>query len=129
MIEKLIIMITLRKDPFLGMIDDIFDSSRLRTSPQVSITKDEVEYKVLISVPGLTKDDLKITIKDRVIKINYDKEEKTETNTFVESFSKTYSLPDNVKEKDIEGKVENGVLILSLPFDKKKPLERVLSLN
>ena len=127
--KKLIIMITLRKDPFLGMIDDIFDSSRLRTSPQVSITKDEVEYKVLLSVPGLSKDDLKITIKDRVIKIDYDKEEKTETNGFVESFSKTYSLPDNVKEKDIEGKVENGVLILSLPFDRKKPLERVLSLN
>jgi HSP20 family protein len=122
-------MITLRKDPFFSMIDEVFDSSRLRTSPQVSITKDDMEYKVLLSVPGLSKDDLKITIKDRVIKIDYVKDEKTETNTFVESFSKTYSLPDNVKEKDIEGKVENGVLLLSLPFDKKKPLERVLSLN
>jgi HSP20 family molecular chaperone IbpA len=45
------------------------------------------------------------------------------------SFTKSYSLPDDVKEKDVEGKVENGILVLTLPLDKKKPLERVISLN
>jgi hypothetical protein len=40
-----------------------------------------------------------------------------------------YNIPEDVKEKEIEGKVENGVLILSLPIDKKKSLERLISLN
>ena len=61
--------------------------------------------------------------------ISYSKEEKSETSHFVNSFTKSYSLPDDVKEKDVEGKVENGILELTLPIDKKKPLERIISLN
>ena len=57
------------------------------------------------------------------------KEEKNETTHFVNSFIKSYSLPDDVKEKDVEGRVENGILELTLPLDKKKPLERIISLN
>ena len=39
------------------------------------------------------------------------------------------SFDSFVKEKDIIGKVENGVLILTLPIDRKKSLERTISLN
>ena len=122
-------MIHLFKDPFFNTIDDMFDSTKFRTSPQVNVTKTEFGYKVLMSVPGLTKDDLKITIKDSILKISYLKEDKDETSHFVNSFSKSYSLPETIKEKDIEGKVENGILEILLPLDKKKPSERVLSLN
>ena len=116
-------MITLFKDPFFNTMDDVFESSRFKTLPQVNVTKNETEYKVLMSVPGLTKEDLKITIKDGIVKISYLKEDKDETSHFVNSFTKSYTLPENVKEKDIEGKVENGVLTISLPIDKKKNLE------
>ena len=124
-----IIMITLFKDPFFNTLDSVFEQTRVGTSPQINVTKNETEYKVLMSVPGLTKEDLKITIKDGIIKISYSKEEKSETFHFVNSFNKSYSLPDDVKEKDVEGKVENGILELTLPIDKKKPLERIISLN
>ena len=127
--KNYIIMITLFKDPFFNTMDDVFESSRFKTLPQVNVTKNETEYKVLMSVPGLTKEDLKITIKDGIVKISYLKEDKDETSHFVNSFTKSYTLPENVKEKDIEGKVENGILELTLPLDKKKPLERILSLN
>jgi HSP20 family protein len=122
-------MITLFKDPFFSTIDNVFESTRFGNHPQINVTKNEVEYKVLMSVPGLTKEDLKITIKDGIIKISYSRDEKNETSYFVDSFSKSYSLPDNVKEKDIEGKVENGILELTLPIERKKPLERIISLN
>jgi HSP20 family protein len=107
----------------------VIEQSSLGTTPLISVTKNETEYKVLMSVPGLTKEDLKISIKDGIIKISYSKEEKSETSHFMNSFTKSYSLPDDVKEKDVEGKVENGILVLTLPLDKKKPLERVISLN
>ena len=63
------------------------------------------------------------------MKISFEKEETNEKNQFVSNFVRSYDIPDDVKEKDIEGKVENGVLELTLPIDKKKSIERLISLN
>jgi len=118
-------MITLFKDPFFNN----FDTKRFLSTPETNINKDEFGYTVQISVPGLTKDDLKISTKEGVLTISYKKEEGNDTQHFIGSFVKSYNIPEDVKERDIEGKVENGVLTLSLPIDKKKTLERLISLN
>jgi len=123
-------MITLFKDPLFDVFDKVFETSYVGTSvPQVNISKTESDYKVLMSVPGLTKEDIKITTKDNVLTISFETEEKTDKTRFVSGFRKSYILPDDVKEKDIIGKVENGILELILPKDKKKTLERLISLN
>jgi HSP20 family protein len=122
-------MITLFKDPFFNSFDDVFETSKIRNTPKVDVDKDDYGYTIQMSVPGLTKDDLKILIKDGVLSITHEKSEKTENLKFVSSFKRMYTIPDDVKEKDIVGKVENGVLYLSLPIDKKKPSERLISLN
>lgn len=122
-------MITLFKDPFFQGFDSVFETSKLIKAPETKVQKNETEYVVSISVPGLSKDDLKISTKEGILKISFEKEEKDEDKYFVSSFVKSYRIPDDVKEKDIEGKVENGVLILTLPLDKKKSLERLISLN
>ena len=121
-------MITLFKDPFFEAIDRAFDSNR-HYGTQTNIRKNESEYKLLLSVPGLTKDDLKISTKEGIITISFEKGEKDERVHFVNNFIKSYNIPDDVKEKDIVGKVENGILELVLPIDKKKSLERLISLN
>lgn len=122
-------MITLFRDPFFDVVDKVFDTTNGVITPQSKIRKNESEYKVLLSVPGLTKEDLKISTKDGILKISFEKEEKDEKTYFVNNFIKSYTIPDDVKEKDIVGKVENGVLELTLPIDKKKSLERLISLN
>jgi HSP20 family protein len=122
-------MITLFKDPFFQGLESAFETNRFMRIPETKISKTETEYKVEVGVPGLTKDDLKITTKDGVLRISFEKEEKDERNHFVTNFAKSYNVPDDVKEKDILGKVENGVLILTLPIDKKKSIERLISLN
>lgn len=121
-------MIKLFNDPFFTAFDKALENKFL-SSPETNIQKTDDEYVVSISVPGLTKDDLKISIKDSILKISYEKTENDKKIYFIESFVKTYSIPENVKERDIEGRVENGVLTLSLPLDKKKPVERLISLN
>jgi HSP20 family protein len=118
-------MITLFKDPFFRG----FDTRGYLSTPETNVEKDELGYKVSISVPGLTKEDLKISIKEGTLKVLYEKEDSDQQNYFIGSFVKSYNIPEDVKEKDIEGKVENGVLTLSLPIDKKKSLERIISLN
>ena len=118
-------MITLFKDPFFTGLD----TNRFLSTPETNITKTETEYSVSISVPGLTKDNLKISTKEGILKIIYEKQEGDKTRHFVGSFVKSYNIPDDVKEKDIVGKVENGILEITLPIDKKKSLERLISLN
>lgn len=122
-------MITLFKDPFFMGLDRVFENPYSTVSPKINVRKTENEYKIMISVPGLTKEDLEISTKDGLLKISYEKEETNETNYFVSNFVKTYSIPDDVKEKDIVGKVENGVLELTLPIDRKKLLWKTISLN
>ena len=122
-------MITLFKDPFFQGFESAFDTSKFLKTPETKVSKSETEYKVSISVPGLTKDDLKISTKEGILKISFEKEESDDVHHFMGSFIKSYSIPDDVKEKDIIGKVENGVLELILPIDKKKSIERFISLN
>jgi HSP20 family protein len=123
-------MITLFKDPLFDVFDKVFDTSYVgAATPQINITKNENGYKLLMSVPGLSKEDIKITTKEGVITISFEKEEKSEKTYFISSFKKSYTLPEDVKEKDIEGKVENGILELKFPIEKKKNLERLISLN
>ena len=117
-------MITLFKDPFFQG----FDSKFLKT-PETNIVKDETGYVLSISVPGLTKEDLKISTKESVLRISFEKTEGDNSHYFVSSFTKSYNIPDDVQEKNIEGKVENGVLTISLPIDKRKSIERLISLN
>lgn len=122
-------MITLFKDPFFDVMDKMFETSVGVITPQTKIRKTESEYKILVSVPGLTKEDLKISTKDGVLKISFESNKDVTDLGFVGDFNKTYTIPDDVKEKDILGKVENGVLELTLPIDKKKSIERLISLN
>ena len=128
-LHKKYIMITLFKNPIFQDFENAFETSRFIKTPETKINKTETEYKIQISVPGLTKDDLKILVKEGVLKISFEKEETNEKNQFVSNFVRSYDIPDDVKEKDIEGKVENGVLELTLPIDKKKSIERLTSLN
>lgn len=122
-------MITLFKDSFFQGFESAFDTSKFLKTPETRVQKNETEYNVSISVPGLTKEDLKISTKEGILRILFEKGEKDERNYFTTSFVKSYNIPDDVKEKDIVGKVENGVLELTLPIDKKKSIERLISLN
>lgn len=122
-------MITLFKDPLFSIWDPSVDHNVMGKTPQVDIQKTEDEYKLLMGIPGLTKEDLVITTLDGVLKISYEKKEETENTIFVNTFTKTYTLPDNIKEGDINGVVKDGVLELKIPIDKKKTRERLISLN
>jgi HSP20 family protein len=125
--------ITLFKDPVFSVFNEILNSSNSfvnsTSMPQSKIKKNEGNYQIFISVPGLTKNDLKIGVKEGLLKISYEKEESLENSSFVSTFVKTYTLPENTIEDEIKGKVENGILEITIPIQKKKSLEKLISLN
>ena len=115
---------------------DLFGSSLLNPSFYETITRttnvsdNETEYVIRISVPGLTKDDINTKLKNGILEIYYEEDKSKETPViFTKPFSKSYELPNDSDEKNIVGKVENGVLELIIPKIKKKALERFIAIN
>lgn len=117
-------------------LDKIFDSffnnyvdyGTLNTSKSVKLKSDDESYKVAVAVPGLSKEDIKISTKDGLLNVSFDGFEKTDNLVFVEKFKKTYTIPEDVDEKSITAKVENGVLTILLPKGKKKISERLITI-
>lgn len=125
-------MLALRKDPFfVDLFDKLFETPSYvgNNYRKSNILDNENEYKVQLAVPGLTKDDVKITIKDSMLKISH---EKTETDDktfyFTNSFVKEYYIPDDGDEEKIKAKVENGILEIDIPKSKEKKNEKYIEI-
>lgn len=121
-------------DPFINIIDRFFDTpsfvDKSYTKRSNVMTTDE-DYKIQLAVPGLTKEDVKISIEDSVITISHDKKETDDkTYYFTSSFKKQYTLPDDIDDESIASKMENGVLEITIPRIKKKKLnERFIEIK
>jgi HSP20 family protein len=91
--------------------------------PQIDISGDEKQYEIVLDAPGLSEEDLAIEVKDDVLTIRGEKEEKHEQDDKefyrVErsygSFQRTLSLPTDANADDIQAKLTNGVLTLRIP--------------
>ena len=100
--------------------DSFFNDTYLRKSwvPSVNVKEDEKCYELDFAVPGLKKDDFKIEVDRGVLTISAEstseKEETDKKYTRKEynysSFSRSFTLPDNVNEEQLEAKYEDGVL-------------------
>jgi HSP20 family protein len=124
-------MLIFRNDPFFNLVDTFFEGTKNKsTNGYVSTyrTEDENEYKVEFVVPGLTKKDITVLLDGDLLKVSYEKPEDS-TNTFIDSFERTYTLPENINEKKIDAKVENGILTIRLPKLQKKSTQREISIT
>jgi HSP20 family protein len=106
------------------------------TLPSVNIKETEKEFILEMAAPGLERKDFKIEVENNVLSISAEKEEKKEEKTedytrkefAYNSFSRTFTLPDNVKE-NIDAKYENGILMIAIPkkeITPVKPAKKIL---
>jgi len=102
-------------------------------SPRVDITEDDNNLFVHAELPGLAKDQVKVSVnEERLMTITGEKkkQEKVEGKSYIRternfgSFSRSFSLPDYIDVENINAKFENGVLELSLKkIEPPKPKE------
>ena len=114
-------------DDFFKPWNELFDNSRFwgraATVPAVNIIDNKNEYKVTLAAPGLKREDFKIDVENNMLTISAEKEEKKEEKDEryarreynYTSFSRSFTLPENIKQDAIEAKYEDGVLKLMLP--------------
>ena len=119
---------TLLFDDFFKPWNEWFDNGgnlwgRTLSVPSVNITEDQNEFQVSLAVPGMKKEDFKIDVNNNILTISSEKEDEKEEKEkrytrreySYTSFSRSFTLPDEVNKEKIEARYENGILKLSLP--------------
>ena len=114
------------------------------SEPKMNIIENKENYLIQYSVPGLKKEDLKISIDaegNLVVEMNKEshKEERKENNVrylrrefTTEQFRNTLVLPEDIHRDQITAKVENGILEVTLPrvtVEEKKALVQNIEVN
>lgn len=100
--------------------------------PRVDIAEDEDNITVTADIPGMKKDDIKITLTDNTLTISGEKkikrDEKKENYHRVEricgTFSRSFFIPSSVDSEKISASYKDGVLKITLPKkEEAKPKE------
>ncbi len=93
-------------------------------TPRIDISEDDKHIYVEAEIPGVKKEDLKLTLEDNILTIEGEKkfeEEKKEKNFFRNerifgTFKRAFTLPVEVNPDKINAKFDNG--LLKITFDK-----------
>jgi len=115
---------------------DVQDEGNLIPSvwtPAVDVAEHENQYIVKVELPGVAKDDVKITMQEDVLTIRGEKKQETETKDSnfhrVErsygSFQRSFSLPTRVKNETIEASYKDGILTVALPKAEEAKLKQI----
>jgi HSP20 family protein len=129
---------------FSNLIDRFFNESVSRAGgsaysfvPRVDIVEAEKAFEIHVAVPGMNKEDFKLDLNDSLLTISGERKftnEKKENNfhsieTQYGSFSRSFTLPENVDANNISAKYVNGILEITVPKDEKKTLKTTIKVN
>lgn len=95
--------------------------------PRIDVAEGEKEITVTAELPGLSKDDVGITLTNNLLTINGEKKRETEDNKenyhLIErsfgAFCRTVALPTEVDTEKIEAVFKDGVLNVRIPKSEK----------
>jgi HSP20 family protein len=102
-------------------------------NPAVDIVEEDQAYQVHVELPGLSKDDIKLNIKDNYLSISGEKkrESKVEeknyqrTERIFGSFQRNFRLSDSVEVDKIEAEFKDGVLNIVIPKKKESLAKQI----
>ena len=123
---------TLARDPFFRVFDSMLNNQDLLPSeevsnrtwmPPVDIQETADSYRLTAELPGLTRDDINITLENNVLRLTgerkFEKDAKKDGYHRIErtygAFSRAFTLPSQVNHEKVEAAFENGLLTISVP--------------
>ena len=114
-------------DSFVSDFPTLYERSSSWT-PNFEVLNTDNSYRIRADLPGMIKNDVNIEITNNTLKISGERvNETTESNDYNYSelsygqFSKTFTLPDDVRKSEIKASMKAGVLALEIP--RVKPIK------
>ncbi len=103
-------------------------------TPLVDITEDEKEFLLKVELPGVSREDVKVTVTDGVLYLTgerrFEKDEKEKKHHRIEraygSFMRSFTLPEATPADKVAAEFKDGVLLVHLPktsTPKPSPME------
>lgn len=92
-------------------------------NPRVDLIEDEQKYYIVIELPGVCKEDVKISVnEEKVLTIKGEKKAlNNQNNSYLRTerlygtFARNFALPENLDYEKISAKYAEGLLEISLP--------------
>lgn len=128
--------LSLFKPTFTSDVFDAFDrgvglfaplATTAVSTPRVDVRETNEAYVMEVDLPGLTENDVDISMKDRLLSISSvqdTKKEETKTEDGTEylirerrstSFARRFTMPQDIDTEKIEATFKNGVLTINVP--------------
>ena len=104
-----------------------------RNLMKTDVKDTDTGYEVDVDLAGFKKDEIQIELEKGFLTVTaakgLDKDEKDKKDNYIRreryagSMSRSFYVGENITEKDIHAKYENGILSFWLPKDEKKKIE------
>jgi len=127
------------------MFDNFFDGARhdednalAAWSPAVDIAEHDDQYVVKMELPGVSKEEVKITLESNILTVRGEKKQEKETKKenyhrierSYGSFQRSFTLPTTVKNDKIDASFKDGILNIKLPkAEEAKPKQIEVKVN
>ncbi len=116
-----------------------FPTTDVNYYPHIDISDDEKNIYVEAEIPGVKKEDIKITLQDNILTISGDKKKEKEENDkknffrserVYGSFTRSFTLPDEIDPDSVEAKFDNGILNVTIQkAQPKKATEKFIEVK
>jgi len=122
---------------FFGEFPNSFDFG-LSFNPKVDLFEDDKNIYVEAEIPGVKKDDIKLSFEDNTLTVKGEKKSETnekEKNLFRSeriygSFVRSFSIPGQINIDNIDAKFEDGILKIVMEKANLKPIsERMIQIK
>ncbi|MGD2278742.1 MAG: Hsp20/alpha crystallin family protein [Candidatus Omnitrophota bacterium] len=102
---------------------------RFSFEPDIDVAEKKNEYVVMVDLPGVDKETINVEIKGNILTISGERsievEDATREGFFMAernfgSFSRTITLPEEIKADKVTAESKEGMLIITLPKETKR---------
>ncbi|HUX61128.1 MAG TPA: Hsp20/alpha crystallin family protein [Ignavibacteriaceae bacterium] len=108
-------------------------------SPRVDISEDSNKFYFELELPGVKKDDLKISYQESVLTVSGEKKntlkdqkekELLRNERYFGTFKRIFTLPEGINPDSIEAKFEDGILAITVAkVEVKSPKEKTIEVK
>jgi HSP20 family protein len=110
----------------LPLFDEFPEAEELTPAawiPRVDVVEQEKEYQIDVELPGMKKDEIKVSVEDRVLSISgerkSEKEEKGKKYQRIErsygTFMRSFTLPEDASGEKLHADFQEGILKVHIP--------------